>query len=233
MTASRDRLRPRPVPDIGERRRPESSLRQALFLALLAIPLAGPLLAQQTLRNESGAPVTLRVGPSAAFPEAGRLAPGQVVSRGRCDGNRRWCLVSTDSIFGWVDVTILGTPRGLPPPSAVTVTTLPDPGTEPTALGARPLPPEILQAVPRAALPVPGARPPFLLSVTEPMRNVTPGLVNLRAGPGTEHPVLGTLAPGQGGVIDLCDRTEQWCRIAPTGGPRGWVKMTFIGVRRI
>jgi SH3-like domain-containing protein len=94
----------------------------------------------------------------------------------------------------------------------------------------------VLDAVPQVAPRVlrdpPGARLPRLLSLTEPMRNVTDGVVNLRAGPGTDHAVAGTLDPGEGGPIRLCDAAERWCLIE---GPRGlgWVKMTLVGERRL
>lgn len=189
-------------------------------------------------------------GPSPGEPVIDWLAPGALAELGRCDAARRWCLVSNDSQAGWIDTDAVplqrrgGGPAARPvaPSSTIVVTPLPT--------GPRPLPGAILDAVPPPApapaapaapavpavvpvlLDVPGARTPRLLSGTEPVRNVTDGRVNLRAGPGTQHAVVGGLDPGQGGRIEFCDAWERWCLIAAPGG-LGWVKMTLVGERRI
>lgn len=256
---------------------------RALLRGAIAILLIGAPAAAQSLRIESAVPVTLRAGPGGSYPVVGELFPGEQAERGPCDEVGRWCVVSTDRTWGWLDTGVAaaaprplappaerqfgdrgagvrrlppglarrfgedgagtramppGLARGLVPPPAVTVTPLPPQGGR-----GRPLPSEIITAVPRApiAVPVappapvvvPGARPPLLLSTTVPIRNVTDGYVNLRAGPGTHSAIVGRLAPGEGGRIDLCDAPERWCRIAPEGQPQGWVLMRLVGLRRL
>lgn len=207
-----------------------------LVIPFLVAVLAAPA-AAQSLRIEGALPVTLRAGPGLDYPATGELYPGERAERGPCDEVGRWCVVSTDAAWGWLDtgVPVPAAPpvaplQGLRPPPVVLVSPL-----APARPGPASLAPEIVAAVPPAPglLPVPGARPPRLLSTTEPMRNVTEGLVNLRAGPGTDAAIVGRLAPGEGGRIDVCDATERWCRIAPAYGPVGWVSSTLIGLRRM
>lgn len=243
-------------------------MRPILLALLLAASAPAPASAQ-SLRAAGS--VLLRSGPGLEYPATGALQPGERVERGPCDEQGRWCIVSTDALYGWVDTGggqgvyrgELGDGRGIgdgrgngngngrgrpdvgprpgprgvgvargrpaaplaPPPP---VATMPLPRTRYV-----PLPPRILAAVPPPDRTPPGARPPLLLSTTVPVRNVTDGLVNLRAGPGTDAPVVGLLRPGEGGRIDLCDAVERWCRIAPQGMPPGWVRTTLIGLRRM
>lgn len=199
------------------------------------------------LRNTTQFGVDMRAGPGLQFPLIHVLDPGEVADRGRCDLDGAWCLLSAGRKIGWVDT------RGLVPPRATLSQPRPvdpvrTPEVQATPLdnaqqGVRPLPDAILEAVrgaggaapaSRVVAPAPPrARAPFLLSTDEPFLNVTDGLVNLRAGPGTENPILGELRPGEGGLIDICDVTERWCRINVAGGPVAWVKMTLVGLRRI
>ena len=192
---------------------------------LLAAPAAA-----QGLRIEGAAPVTLRAGPGYEYGASGEVYPGQVVERGPCDEVGRWCVVSTDATFGWLDTGGLRAPPpppvALAPPPRITVSPLPP-------AGARPLPSAVVAAVPPAVRIPAGARPPILLSTVVPLRNVTDGLVNLRAGPGTDAAVVGVLRPGEGGPIDLCDATERWCRIAPPGMAPAWVSTRLVGLRRM
>jgi uncharacterized protein YraI len=204
-------------------------MRFLALLFLLALPAAA-----QPVWNLGATPVPLHGGPSAAEPVIGGLAPGASAELGRCDAQGRWCLLSTDGIFGWVDTDATPLPaRGttvqpVTQAPTVTVTPLPDPGA--------PLPQSVLDAVPAPGPEVmrtaPKARIPAILSREVPVLNVTDGLVNLRAGPGTEHPIVGGLEPGQGGLIELCDAWERWCLIGAPSGP-GWVKMTLVGERRL
>ncbi|MEM7642195.1 MAG: SH3 domain-containing protein [Pseudomonadota bacterium] len=194
------------------------------LVLIAAILLAGPATAQ-SVRNGTGGPIDLRAGPATWFPVVSQLAAGGRAELERCDVSGDWCLTWAGGSYGWLDVRALEAPEPLAPPSAITVMPLPsDPGT------VRPLPPEILDAVPPI---VPGARPPLMLSVTEPVGNVTDGLINLRAGPGTDSAVIGQLRPGEGGTIDICTPSEQWCRLSRPGGVSGWVKTTLIGLRRL
>lgn len=218
------------------------------ILIALVVWLFAALAAQaDPLRNTSQFGVDMRAGPGFQFPLIHVLDPGEVADRGRCDLDGTWCLLTAGAKIGWVDT------RGLAPPRSTLSQTRPlDPVRTPevqatpldgVSQGARPLPGAIVEAVrgaggaaqaSRVVAPAsPGARAPFLLSTDRPFVNVTDGLVNLRAGPGTANPILGELRPGEGGLIDICDVTERWCRINVAGGPVAWVKMTLVGVRRI
>ncbi len=218
-------------------------MRPTAILAALAL-LAAPAVAE-TLRIGGPGPTVLHAGPGGFFPEVGALRPGQLAERGACDGAGRWCLLSTDAVVGWARAADLRRGEGLEaylrrgPGRGRALGRDRDPG-RPFEVPATPLPPPPpVVAMPRITAPspaadvVPGARPPRLLSTTVPMRNVTDGLLNLRARPGTDAPVIGTLRPGEGGRIDLCDATESWCRIAPAGLPSGWVSTRLIGLRRM
>ncbi|TFL20237.1 SH3 domain-containing protein [Jannaschia formosa] len=211
------------------------------LLACLAILIASPA-AAQPIRNLGSAPAPLRSGPDAFGPVVGELAPGAPAEVTRCDWSGRWCLVSTDREVGWLDMELLPSSqsagagvRPLPLPGEIEVTPLPGESGVGLDPEATPLPRAILDAVPPGAAsrldPVAGTRPPLLLSMTRPMRNVTDGIVNLRAGPGTDHAVIGQLDPGEGGPIETCNATEQWCLIRTPDGP-GWVKMTLVGAAR-
>ncbi|MFO6465967.1 SH3 domain-containing protein [Jannaschia sp. KMU-145] len=204
-----------------------------LILPLLfCVALAGAATAQ-TLRNDSGGAVNLRGGPGTLFPVLGTLGPGVAVERGRCDLEGRWCLVSTDGAFGWVNTAYLAARSPTAPVPEVIVTPLPSTGAAPFEPPAD-LPREIVSAVlGLGGGTVTGARPPTILSTTAPMWNVTTGEVNLRSGPGTGNPVVGRLRPGEGGRIDVCSPDEQWCRIGAPDGRQGWVKATLIGERRM
>ncbi|MEM7489432.1 MAG: hypothetical protein AAF390_09945 [Pseudomonadota bacterium] len=209
-------------------------------LALVAtILLAGPAGAQ-SLRNESGAPIALRAGPADWFPAVGALSPGQVAPRDRCGIDGTWCLTRVGGALGWVDTRALAAPAPIGPTGSITVTPLPPGPGEAAAL-----PDAILDAVPPPVVPdpapaprrpepvIPGTRPPLLLSVTAPVWNVTETPADLRAGPGTDWPVVGILRPGEGGVIEICDPSERWCRLALTGGGRAWVETVMVGLRPI
>ena len=50
--------------------------------------------------------------------------------------------------------------------------------------------------------------------------------LNVRAGPGSNYPVVGTLAAGQAIGIDGCLNAGRWCRLS-TG--EGWVSSRFLG----
>jgi uncharacterized protein YraI len=221
-----------------------------ITLVLTGMAGADPLL------NTSPFGIDMRAGPGLQFPLIHVLDPGEAADRGRCDLDGRWCLLTAGRKIGWVDTVNL-----VPPRSALSqsdpISPLRTPPVESTTLGAgafgggtvgaglpqadasRPLPSVITEAVRGAtdggrALPAPlGARVPFIFATDAPFYNVTDGLVNLRAGPGTDTAVLGELSPGQGGTIDICDAAQQWCRMAVDGGPVAWVKMTLVGVRRI
>lgn len=224
--------------------------RMSALLLLSALGLGAPLAQAEPLRNAGRFGVGMRAGPGLDYPLIHVLDPGEVADRGGCNLTGRWCLMTARAKVGWVDIFALSQPEAAPE-RAEAVRPLRDGpiGSLPLDGLSRPLPRAILDAVEGARdrppgamalpsisvhpIPVPGARTPRLLSTFEPIRNVTGREVNLRAGPGTQNVVVGRLRPGEGGRVDVCDASEQWCRIdAPGIGP-AWVRMTFMGLRRL
>lgn len=215
------------------------------LLTLAAIALGTAIAGADPLQNSGRFGVDMRAGPGLQFPLIHVLDPGEVADRGRCDLEGQWCLLTARDKVGWVDTYRLAPPgsalaRSDPsrPLSTATIE------STPLETPSRPLPGSILDAVngardggrargPVPPVVVPGARLPRLLSVSEPFRNVTNGEVNLRAGPGTDTAIVGRLRPGEGGVLDLCDSLERWCRIDVPGTGPAWVKMTLMGLRRL
>ncbi|WP_179378453.1 SH3 domain-containing protein [Jannaschia marina] len=208
------------------------------LLALLILMLPAMAAAADQLRNTGAFGVAMRAGPGQQFPMLHVLGPGETGAEGRCDLDGRWCLLTVGARVGWVDTTDL-VPQG----SALATSdpfgprTTPQIESSPLDGPGRPLPGSVLDAVERVdprrpATPPPGTAAPMIFSTTEPFRNVTDGLVNLRAGPGTDTAVVGELRPGEGGPIDVCDTPQQWCRVAVAGRPPAWVKMTFMGLQR-
>lgn len=50
--------------------------------------------------------------------------------------------------------------------------------------------------------------------------------LNVRAGPGSNYPVVGTVAAGQSVAIDGCLNAGKWCKLT---GTDGWVSARFLG----
>ncbi|TIM22671.1 MAG: hypothetical protein E5Y69_29745, partial [Mesorhizobium sp.] len=46
--------------------------------------------------------------------------------------------------------------------------------------------------------------------------------LNVRAGPGPQYPVIGTLAAGQSATLEGCIQNSKWCTIAEANG-QGWI----------
>jgi uncharacterized protein YraI len=67
-----------------------------------------------------------------------------------------------------------------------------------------------------AALAVPGA------ALAQKLAYAVGSGVNMRAGPGTEYPVIGFLPGGSGVTVFGCIRDRRWCDVG-AGGIRGWV----------
>ena len=222
---------------------------------LLCLSLAAPA-AAESIRNDTGVPVRLQDAPGPGRLTAGLLQPGEIAELGPCDALGQWCLLSTDRLVGWIEADLL--PLGTVGPAPV------DPGAalpaevDVTPLPGRPLPSAVLDVIPTLSDPVsdpvtdpapapdpsgpevvaewdvPDTIEPFLLSMSEPTWNVTTGEINLRAGPGTDAPIVRRLGAGEGGLIDRCIPSEAWCRILPLdSGQPGWVKMTLMGERRL
>ena len=51
--------------------------------------------------------------------------------------------------------------------------------------------------------------------------------LNVRAGPGPQHPVIGVLAAGQGTTLTGCLQNSKWCSI-DDGGQKGWVYSDYL-----
>ena len=55
-------------------------------------------------------------------------------------------------------------------------------------------------------------------------------VLNMRAGPGTKHPVIGSLRPNARGIWILrCSNYINWCQVTRRGR-RGWVNMRYLTV---
>lgn len=54
------------------------------------------------------------------------------------------------------------------------------------------------------------------------------GAANVRAGPGTGHPVIDTLRAGEIVDVTRCNAANTWCRIRHAG-PDGWVARSLLG----
>ena len=51
--------------------------------------------------------------------------------------------------------------------------------------------------------------------------------LNVRAGPGPQHPVIGVLAAGQATTLRGCIEGSKWCSVAEAGG-QGWVYSDYL-----
>ncbi len=51
--------------------------------------------------------------------------------------------------------------------------------------------------------------------------------LNVRAGPGSNYPVVGVLAAGQSATLQGCLKNGKWCSIAEAGG-QGWVYSDYL-----
>ena len=212
----------------------------AFLLLLLGLPAWA-----QTVRNDDIFSIALHDGPGTTFRVLGRLVPGEEAELGRCLDDGRWCVASTDTKWGWVEADRMTTviARGgavapILPDAPIFQDTLPAPsGAQPreSTAGFETGTRQPDQFGPEIVYPVPDVRMmvPRMFSTTQPFRNVTNGLVNLRAGPGTGYEPVGQLRPGEGGRIDLCNMAESWCRLDEPGLRGAWVKMTLMGTRRL
>ncbi|RWN36757.1 DUF1236 domain-containing protein [Mesorhizobium sp.] len=51
--------------------------------------------------------------------------------------------------------------------------------------------------------------------------------LNVRAGPGPQYPVIGTLAAGQSATLEGCIQNSKWCTIAEANG-QGWIYSDYV-----
>jgi uncharacterized protein YraI len=51
--------------------------------------------------------------------------------------------------------------------------------------------------------------------------------VNVRAGPGPEHRIVGVLAQGRRIEIVACTQSRRWCQVATENGP-GWIYTSYV-----
>lgn len=59
--------------------------------------------------------------------------------------------------------------------------------------------------------------------------NNTAGRVNVRTGPGANYARVGQLRPREGGFIQNCNQSLDWCQISYGGqGGAGWVYMPLL-----
>jgi uncharacterized protein YraI len=107
------------------------------------------------------------------------------------------------------------------------------PATAPPRPAAAPAPgptaPPVRQAAPKPAAPPPAAPPaPAGAAGWQIVHHAPAGYMNIRSGPGTQHPVIFTLAPAQPVSLGTCRTadpgggTGQWCLVSATG-KQGWI----------
>jgi hypothetical protein len=58
---------------------------------------------------------------------------------------------------------------------------------------------------------------------------VSPDVLNVRAGPSTSFPVIGTLEPDSGGIHIIGDCRDRWCPVQ-RGSVMGWASAKFLAV---
>ncbi|UCI10695.1 DUF1236 domain-containing protein [Mesorhizobium sp. B1-1-8] len=51
--------------------------------------------------------------------------------------------------------------------------------------------------------------------------------LNVRAGPGSQYPVIGVLRAGQTATLNGCLQNSKWCTIAEAGG-QGWIDSDYV-----
>lgn len=102
----------------------------------------------------------------------------------------------------------------------------------------RPAAPPVRQAAPQPPAPPPPAAPappsaPAGAAGWQIVHHAPAGYMNIRSGPGTQHPVIFTLPPAQPVSLGTCRTadpgggTGQWCEVAASG-KQGWISR--IGV---
>lgn len=184
----------------------------------------------------TAAPVyPLYTGPGPAFSVANTLPKGQVLTLLARTADNQWVLAQLpDGRSGWirladvhlsVPVTTLPLVAGdgsfvYPQPQPVAASPTADTGkgpqvtVVPTVTGISPT------ATALPALPTPTPSPS--LSPTPPSGSVLPQF-ELRSGPGTEFPVVGTVIQGQSVVLLGRNADGTWLKIRMPDGLEGWV----------
>lgn len=108
-------------------------------------------------------------------------------------------------------------------------TTMPGPVVRPTSPNApppRPLPMPGSGVIVSPPVQPPKITPPPATRVPTILLNGASGAVNLRAGPGTDHAVVGQVGKGQ--QVTELDRQADWVRVSTGTGRQGWVAARFF-----
>ncbi len=149
------------------------------------------------------ATLNVRSGPGVEFESIATLADGQVVRLDGRSANGEWLQVRlVDNRLGWIS-TLFVTP-------SVAVASLPSISETATA------------ATPADAAVVPATGGAATATVTGA------GRLNVRNGPGTDFPLLSTLADGQ--IVTLAGRSTDatWLQVRLPDGQLGWVSGQFL-----
>lgn len=149
------------------------------------------------------ATLNVRSGPGVEFESIATLADGQVVRLDGRSANGEWLQVRlVDNRLGWIS-TLFVTP-------SVAVASLPSISETATA------------ATPADAAVVPATGGAATATVTGA------GRLNVRNGPGTDFPLLSTLADGQ--IVTLAGRSTDatWLQVRLPAGQLGWVSGQFL-----
>ena len=213
-------------------------------------PAANPVEAPgEQIVNRNASFVNLRAEPSTGSAIQGRIAPGEAGTSLGCTEAGDWCRLRTDGAEGWAFLAVLA-PSEPPAPAAPPVRA-PAPGevdalasdvrsvlglpAAPAAPIAAPQPqggPVVSRPGPAASIRTPVVQAPIPVG-GRAYDNRTDGVVNLRAGPGTQFDQLGGLAPGEGGTVGPdCAPGADWCELRlDAGGGRAWVKLSLLTQR--
>lgn len=162
-----------------------------------ALPDDGPV--EVTVLAE----VNVREAPGADQPLVGQLPAGATAIRESCDEAGEWCSLTSGDLTGWVAAGYLLVSGPLADP--------PEDGPPAAGTMLADLPPPADRTAPDPAID----------------RAVVTSPVNVRAGPGNDHPVLGTLDGGDEVVRVGCTDPLYWCEVS-AGDLTGWVFHDFL-----
>jgi SH3-like domain-containing protein len=116
-------------------------------------------------------------------------------------------------------------PETIPPPASA------PPAGQPQARGAAPLPPAPPPPPPVPVRPADAPRGPVTGLPLPRFASLGSNRINLRTGPGTQHPVEWTYQRA-GWPVEIIREFGIWRRIRDQDGAEGWVQQSFLSGRR-
>jgi len=186
---------------------PVRSVAIVLVAFLIALSAALPLSAQGAPTGVTVVELHIRAGPGREYASLAVLPPGATVLLEGRDESAAWGLVHTPdgAAHGWVFLAYVALPLGFDPHSLSLV--MEDSG----------VPGDPAAAVVNAP------------AVSTPPTATTISNLRLRAGPGREHPDLGTLPARTAVIVEGRNDAGNWALVhTPDGGLRGWVTVRYL-----